>query len=233
MNGTELETLATEVNGGDPIGSTLLFQLIGIAKAIVEQRRPWVLLRKTNTAITVSATSQSAWNTPISLTAITDFSRFYDNQKSAPIKLFDGNQTVAQYWLVPFEDRLNHIQSPFTASYDEANQNLYLHGSIPFSGTLHINYIRNSPTITNDDSSTWVFPSWSHALLAFMAVAMNKGGIDFDDIHARMAPDNRAVAQSIMSQLENLDNEKQLTMNRSSDPYNDNQGGFRSGAINI
>jgi hypothetical protein len=51
MTGTELETFCTQVNGGDPIGSTLLF-----ACAIVEQMRPWVSLHKINSFITVSAT---------------------------------------------------------------------------------------------------------------------------------------------------------------------------------
>jgi hypothetical protein len=45
------------------------------------------------------------------------------------------------------------------------------------------------------DSSTaicpWVFPSWAHPFLGFYAVAINKGGVDYD-INARMVPDNRA-----------------------------------------
>jgi hypothetical protein len=36
------------------------------------------------------------------------------------------------------------------------------------------------------------------------------GDIDFDDINARMAPDNRAQASALLQQLEVWDNEKQL-----------------------
>jgi hypothetical protein len=40
MTDTELATFATEVNGGASIGSTFLFQLFNICKALVEQRGP-------------------------------------------------------------------------------------------------------------------------------------------------------------------------------------------------
>jgi hypothetical protein len=36
MNGTELETFCEELNGGASIGSTVLFQSINLAKAMVE-----------------------------------------------------------------------------------------------------------------------------------------------------------------------------------------------------
>jgi|tagenome__1003787_1003787.scaffolds.fasta_scaffold19755898_2 hypothetical protein len=78
MTRTE-ETLATEVNGGDPIGSTLLFQLLNIARQMVEERRPWMFLRRTDTSKTVQASSASAWQTGIDLSTITKFARFYDS----------------------------------------------------------------------------------------------------------------------------------------------------------
>ena len=40
MTGTQLATLAEEINGGASIGSTLLEQLLNMAKALIEQRRP-------------------------------------------------------------------------------------------------------------------------------------------------------------------------------------------------
>lgn len=231
MTGPQLETLATEVNGGDPIGSTLLFQLLNIARQMVEKRRPWMLLRRTDTSKTVQATSASAWQTGIDLSTITRFARFYDSDV-APIRLFDGRQSYMEYWLVPLENRLRYIDSPNTACFDEATKTLYLNGSIQFSGTLYINHIIDSGDVEDDDNSSWAFPSYSHPLLAFMAVAINKGGIDFDDVHARMAPNNQAVAQSIMGMLETEDAQKQLSAIRSRDPYEDAEG-FRSGTINI
>ena len=66
MDGPTLITLATELNGGAAIGDTLLYQFLNIAKAMVEQLRPWMLLRKTDTSKTVAA-STSAWQTAIDL----------------------------------------------------------------------------------------------------------------------------------------------------------------------
>ncbi len=53
MTGEALKELCTELNGGDSIGDTLLASLLNIAKALVEQRRPWVILRYTDTSKTV------------------------------------------------------------------------------------------------------------------------------------------------------------------------------------
>ena len=65
-----------------------------------------------------------------------------------------------------------------------------------------------------------------------MAVAMNKGGVDYDDLNARMAPENQARADALIRQLENWDNELQLSSLNQFDPTNSDPG-FRSGAINI
>src|SRR5947208_3265903 len=127
MTGTELSTFCEEVNGGDSIGSTLLTQFVGIAKALVEQRRPWMLLRKTDTSKTV--TTAYTWQTAIDLSTLTRFNRFYGRY---PIRLFDGNQTVVRYRQIPFEERLENLNRSNTFCYDEANQTLYLNGSVPF-----------------------------------------------------------------------------------------------------
>jgi hypothetical protein len=62
MTGDELSTFCTEVNGGEEIGSTFLYQLIGIAKALVEQRRPWMLLRSTDSSVITLAGSRKIGN---------------------------------------------------------------------------------------------------------------------------------------------------------------------------
>jgi hypothetical protein len=86
MTGFELEVFATELNGGATISDTLLLQYLNLAKAIVEQMRPWMILRKTDTSKTVTA--GNTWQTAFDLSTITDFSRFYETETSAPIKLF-------------------------------------------------------------------------------------------------------------------------------------------------
>jgi hypothetical protein len=231
MSGTELETFCTELNGGASIGSTLLFQFLNLAKALIEQRRPWMVLRYTDSSKTV--TTANTWQTAIDLSTIARFNRFYESDDNAPIKLFDGNNRIEEYRQVPFNERLAYYQVPNTFCYDEASKTLYLNGAVPFAGTLYIDHIKDSADITDDDDSTWVFPTWSHPVLGFYAVAINKGGVDFDDLNARMAPDNRAQAQQILSMLESWDNEKQLQARASVDPYHRPTDTYRSGAINI
>jgi hypothetical protein len=227
MNGPQLETFCKEINGGASIGSTLLFQFINLAKAMVEQVRPWVLLRYTDTSISVAA--NTTWQTAISLAGIARLSRFYGE---TPIKLFDGNTSVAGYRQVPWDARLSFKDVPNTFVFNEATQTLYLNGTPRFAGTLYIDHIKDSAEIEDDEDSSWSFPNWAHPLLGFYAVAMHKSGVDYDDINARMAPDDRAQANAILQRLEMWDNEKQLQAQQNIDPYGDSDD-WRPGAINV
>jgi hypothetical protein len=229
MTGVELATLAEEINGGASIGDTLLEQLLNMAKALVERRRPWMVLRSTDTS--KSVTTANTWQTAIDLSTIARFNRFYGED---PIQLFDGTRTIARYRQVPWNMRLQYKDASNTFVYDEANKMLYLNGTVPFAGTLYIDHIKDGADIDIiSDDSAWAFPSWSHYLLPFLAVGIHKGGIDFDDINARMAPDNRAMADSILDRLEVWDNEKQLQASQNIDPYDNGYDDWRSGAINL
>src|SRR3954470_20777506 len=75
MTGTELETFCEEINGGASIGATVLFQFINLAKAMVEQTRPWMALRYTDTSKSVAA--GNTWQPAIGLSAIARLNRFY------------------------------------------------------------------------------------------------------------------------------------------------------------
>jgi hypothetical protein len=230
MTGTELSAFCTGVNGGETIDDTLLFQFINMAKAIVEHMRPWMILRFTDTSKTVAASlDNTAWKSAIDLSTIARFSRFYGKR---PIKLFDGNNSLSEYTQRPFNQRLQSRFDPNTFVFDEGTKSLYFNGTIPYSGTLYIDHIEDSPDITDDDSSTWIFPSWSHPLLGFLAVGIYKGGIDFDDINARMAPDNRAQAQQLIAMLTSWDNEKALSAQENVDPYQ-SRNGYRPNAVDM
>jgi hypothetical protein len=225
MSGTQLSTFCEELNGGASIGSTLLFQFLNLAKALVEQRRPWMLLRATDSS--KSVTAANTWQTAIELSTITRFSRFYGDN---PIRLFDGTNRIVEYRQVPFEERLSYKDAPNTFVYDEATKTLYLNGTLSFAGTLYIHHIKDSADVEAETS--WSFPSWAHPLLGYMAVAMNKGGVDYDEINARMAPENQQRANQIISMLEKWDNEKQLSARSQVDPLGISEG-YRSGAIDM
>ena len=227
MTGVQLATFTEELNGGDSIGETLLFQLLNLAKGLVEQRRPWMDLRYTDVSKTVSA-STNAWNTSIDISDIARFSRFYGKHA---VKVFDGTNRIDRYIQKPFNQRLDYREAPFTFIHDVAGKKIYLNGSVS-AGTLWLDHIKNSADLAND-TAEWIFPSWSHSILGFVAVGIHKGGIDYDEINARMAPDNRAQADAIMSMLETRDNELQLAAVEESDPSGRDEDGWRPNAINM
>src|SRR5258705_13245938 len=104
MTGTQLAALAEELNRGASIGSMLLGQLLNMAKALIEQRRPWMVLRATDTSKTI--TTANTWQTAIDLSTIARFNRFYESPANAPIFLYDGTNRIQHYKQVPFEQRL-------------------------------------------------------------------------------------------------------------------------------
>ena len=70
-----------------------------------EQRRPWVILRKTDASKTV--TTASTWQTQISLSTITDFNRFYlSSNDPFPIRVFGAESQG-------FESRQSFCQDCF------------------------------------------------------------------------------------------------------------------------
>lgn len=106
MTGTELGTFCGEVNGGASIGSTVLFQFLNLAKAMVEQLRPWMLLRYTD--MSKSVTNRNTWQTAIDLSSIARFNRFYGD---VPVKLFDGASGIQRFKQVSFEKRLGYARA--------------------------------------------------------------------------------------------------------------------------
>jgi hypothetical protein len=157
MTGEQFSTAVEEINGGDPIASTLRFQFGNLGKNLIEQRRPWMILRKTDTSKSIA--TSNTWQTSIDLSTITDFSRFYQTPSDPyPMRLFDGANKIAKYRLVPFDQRLEYKDAPNTAVYDHVNKLVYLNGTVPHAGTLYIRHLRSTSSFTTDSSSIWFSP---------------------------------------------------------------------------
>lgn len=229
--GTELETLVTSLNGGASIEATLLDVLVSTAKAILEEERPWMVLRKTDSSKTV--TTANAWDTAIDLSTISDFSRFYMNQDGVVVKLFDGDNRLEYYRLKSFDQRLEYKDVSGTCVYDENSKTLYLNGTVPFSGTLYIPYMITSTEVDlTSTSAVWtVFPSRFLPLLAYYAIGVHMGGVDYDSITSRQAPAQFAVMQALKNAMTSWDNEKALASIQSNDPTEFPGGYPRNGAI--
>ncbi len=157
--GQGLNTFITSLNAGASIEETLLDVLVSSAKTILEEERPWMVLRKTDSSKTVA--TSNAWTTAIDLSTITDFSRFFANQDGVVIKLFDGDNRIEYYTLKSFDQRLEYKDVSHTCVYDENTKTLYLNGIVPFAGTLYIPYVSTSTEIDlNSASAVWTkFPS--------------------------------------------------------------------------
>ncbi len=230
--GAELSTFINSLNAEATIDPTLLDVLVDNARAVIEDERPWMVLRKTDTSKTV--TTAYTWQTAIDLSTITDFSRFLMNQDGVVIKLFDGNNRIEYYTLKPFDQRLEWKDVSHTAVYDASTKNLYLNGNVPFAGTLYIPYISTSTAIDlTSESAVWTkFPSRFLPMLGYYAVGIYKGGVDYDEINRRMLPTNQGVMEALKNAMTNWDNEMQLADIQSNDPSEFVGGWPRAGAVN-
>jgi len=216
--GEELTTFITGLNADASVDPTLLGVLIQSAQTILDEERPWVVLRKIDTSKSVSV--GNSWQTAIDLSSITDFSRFYVNEDAVTIRLFDGDNRIERYVLKPWDQRIEWKDVGGTCVYDENSKNLYLNGEVPFSGTLHIPYISYSSAVDpTSDQAVWSpFPSRFLPILGFYAVGVYKGGVDYDSINRQMLPTNSAVLLALKNAMEKWDNEKQLAFVYSTDP---------------
>jgi hypothetical protein len=230
--GVQLATFITGLNADATIDPTLLDVLVDNAKAVLEEERPWMVLRKTDSS--KSVTTAGTWQTAIDLSTITDFSRLHVYDDAPALRLFDGNNRIQEYYLKPFEDRLAWKDVSNTCVFDENSKTLYLNASVPFDGTLYIPYVATSSAIDlTTDTAIWTpFPSRFLPILGYYAVGIFKGAVDYDDINKAMLPTNAAALAALKNAMEKWDNEKQLAAIQSNDP-DEYPGGFpRSGAIN-
>jgi hypothetical protein len=230
--GAELTTFITSLNAEADIDATLLDVLVDNARTIIEEERPWMVLRKTDTSKTV--TTANTWQTAIDLSTISDFSRFYMNQDGVVIKLFDGNNRVDYITLKSFDQRLEYKDVSGTAVYNANTKQLYINGTVAFAGTLYIPYMATSTAIDlTSDSAVWTsFPARFLPVLGYYAIGINKGAIDYDSINREMLPENRATLNALKNAMEKWDNEMALATIQSNDP-SEYPGGYpRLGAVN-
>lgn len=229
--GAELYTFINGLNAEATIDIDLLTVLVDTALATIEEERPWMVLRKTDTSKTV--TTGNTWQTAIDLSTITDFSRFYMNQDGVVIKLFDGNNRVDYIRLKSFDQRLEYKDVSGTAVYDAGTKQLYINGTVAFAGTLYIPYMSTTDGINlAAATAVWTkFPKRFLPLLGFYGIGIYKGAVDYDEINRAMMPENRATMQALKNAMEKWDNEMQLSTIQSNDPT-DWPGGYpRLGAV--
>lgn len=215
LTGISFSTFVTGLNGGASIDATLLDVLVSTAKSVIEGERPWMVLRKTDTS--KSATTSNTWQTAIDLSTITDFSEFYSD---TPVVLFDGSNTRTYYRMVPWDRRLEYKDVSDTCVYNANSKQLYLNGTVAINGTLYISYKITSTEIDLASASAiWtLFPFRFVPILAFYAIGIHKGAVDYDDVVKQMLPANQATLMALKTSMENWDNALQGSSIEWNDP---------------
>jgi hypothetical protein len=227
MTGPELEVFATEINGGVTISETLLFQYINIAKAMVEQMRPWMILRKTDTSKNVAAAN--TWQTAIDLSGMTDFNRFYETETRPPIK--SSMEITASSNTARFLG-----MNAFTTKTFPIPSFLMRPASSSTSMALSLSPVRSTSTT----SKTALISPTTIALLGCFPHGRIRCLDSTRSLSTKAAwilttsmPANRAQAQQEINMLSSWDNTKQQSALTNIDPYNSPADGFRSGSINM
>jgi hypothetical protein len=184
MTGEEILTLAGDI-ADEEIPQNLGVHLLNVAKNRREDSRPWMFLRKLDSSRT--AATGNAWNTPILLP--TDF-RYERRVLVGPTQ---------EYFPVPIDDRVAYKNAGRRYAVDVANDVYYLLGNVAAADTIYFHYIRTTTdygagTLT---TSLIVWPERFQPLLAYDIAAVYKGGVDYDEVNARMAPVNRQMAKEL------------------------------------
>lgn len=212
MKASELYTTLTDVLGGLAISQSLFYRLLNLAKDTVEAKRPWTILIKIDTSLTVG--SSNTWQTVFNLpsTAGSAFRRFAPKPRKKIVLYSSSDDSIHGLTEVRFDERLDYKDTFGYFYVDYAANQFYITGTIDKTYTIHICYLyRTKPFSSTDDTIEWPLPEDYHLILVYQVAAMYRGGTDWDDVNARMAPEDRSIARGIWDAMTTWDTELQLS----------------------
>ena len=227
LQGSDLLTLTNSLNLGYNIDSGIFYSLLATVQSKVESKRPWVILRKTDS-------SQSASVGDTFQTSKTIPSDFFFWQSEDPVVLVDpaSPSNSITYYEVPLAKQFDYQYQAYRFFCDYSASKLYLGGTVERSYKIYQNYIYQPDKIAVGTS--WIFPAKFHELLAFGVAALYKLGVDFDDINKLSGDDNGKTFLLGLNSMEQWDANLQVGMMRGVDRRMDGDTpGFVSGHINI
>lgn len=181
MNGDTLKTLTETILDGQTIDDVMFYQLLNVAKNIIEDNQPWMFLRKLQSSQTASQGNgyASAKLLP------DDFRQAY--------KVMVGTGLGNEYLPVPFEEQIIYRNSSHRYYIDHAASSYYILGNVGQSDSIYFFYLKTTDDITEATAPTG-WPARFCPILAYRVAAYFQAGVDADDIYARMSPVNRAAA---------------------------------------
>lgn len=190
MTGTQIKQMAENILDGDTIDEVFFYNVLNSAKDQIEDSRPWMFLRKLDTGTT--AVAGSALSLP------TDWRMTW--------KLYVGQDQ--QYIQVPFDQLHLYRNETHRFVVDVASGTYTILGTVGGSNTVYHYYLKTTDDVTSDTSPVW--PARFHPILAYYVAGYVQMGVDSDDLFARMAPENKVQAQSLLSSMERWDSNLQM-----------------------
>lgn len=182
--------MAETILDGDTIDEVFFYNVLNSAKDQIEDSRPWMFLRKLDTSASAVA------GTPITLP--TDWRMTW--------KLYVGQDQL--YTQMPFDQQHLYRNSSNYFVVDVASGTYTLLGTISGGSSVYHYYIKATDDITSATSPVW--PARFHPILAYYVAGYIQMGVDSDDLFARMAPENKVQAQTLLSAMEKWDSMLQL-----------------------
>lgn len=158
------------------------------------EMRVWQMLMKLDTSITHSP--GNTWATEKDLPS--DF--------SSAVKLYGGDSDN-EYDPLPFERLLQEKESSNRFALDMGNNKIRLTGSVSSALTMYLFYQRVPTSLfgltdeQKESTTTIVWPTRFRRLLAYDMAALYTGGIDADDLSAKLTPEQRAAARTLWTAM--------------------------------
>jgi hypothetical protein len=189
MNGSALKILTESILDGVVIDDVIFYQMLNVVKNIKEEKRDWVMLRKLDDSQSVSAGNNYASDKTIPA----------DERREYKVMLGIDTELIP----VGFEEQHIYRNSSHRYYNDIATGKWYVLGNVGRADTLYRFYIKTTDDITDTTSPVW--PSRFHPILAFSVASYYMNGVDFDDVHSQISPENKQMASDLYKAMETWD----------------------------
>jgi hypothetical protein len=215
MTGQELYDFTTELLGGNALNEVLFYQLLNAARTRRESTRDWFPLRAKDTSISWLTTDSAS----VAKTLPSDFARpLRPTARTTPIVFLDPatGRKVGTATEVAIENQYDFAGTPghFFIDYSAATPTLHFTGAAPSAQTAALFYIKKGTDIA--EATSWDGFSRTgrdfSPLLAYDVANMHKGGIDFDEINARMVQYASVDAEALAAAMLMDDERKRLAV---------------------
>lgn len=187
----------TLLDGEDP-GDDVAYDLLTVAKDLIESDLDLEILKKVDTSNTTSGDETYTTN-PISLPS--DFLR-----PLTRTPIFVGELELEQ---VPIEQREIYKNDGSRYYIDYANNDLYFCGQQASGQTVTIPYIKTTADIDGTGTNC-VWPEKFQRLIAFVASVLQLSGIDADDINVALAAGQNRTSAMLYKSFQYWDHKLKL-----------------------